>query len=111
VSSSGAQGNNFSNPPAISGDGRFVAYDSAATNLVAGDTNGGEDVFVRDTTTNKTQRVSLSSSGAQATGGDSDTPAISADGRFVAFLSGATNLVAGDTNMSTDTFARGPLHP
>ena len=77
----------------ISADGRFVAFSPTPPNLVAGDTNGFADVFVRDLKTGKTKRVSVDSSGAQA-GGDSRNPSISADGRFVAFESDATNLVA-----------------
>ena len=97
VSSGGAQGNDSSFSPAISADGRFVAFDSVATNLVPGDTNGAADVFVRDRQTGTTRRVSVGPGGVQ--GNDvSVTPAISADGRFVAFESLATNLVPGDTN-------------
>src|SRR2546430_262258 len=82
--------------PAISPDGRFIAFISNATNLVSGDTNGFADVFVRDLKTHRTRRVSVSSAGAQANGA-SYNPSISADGRFVAFYSGATNLVGNDT--------------
>lgn len=84
----------------ISGNGQFVVFRSAATNLVAGDTNGHSDVFVRDIATNLTTRVSVASGGIQATGGDSNNPCISADGRYVAFSSSATNLVAGGTSGS-----------
>ena len=83
--------------PAISADGRFVAFISDATNLVPGDTNGRYDVFVRDRQTGTTRRVSVGPGGVQGNG-DSFDPAISADGRFVAFDSYATNLVPGDTN-------------
>src|SRR5436190_5848928 len=92
VSSAGAQGNDDSFEPAISADGRFVAFSSDATNLVGGDTNGTSDIFVRDRRTHKTRRVSVSSAGAQGNDG-SFSPSISADGRFVAFASDATNLV------------------
>jgi Tol biopolymer transport system component len=78
--------------PAISGDGRFVAFESSATNLVPGDGNGARDVFVRDLAAATTTRVSVSSTGTEGNGGSS-RPAISRDGRFVAFLSSATNLV------------------
>src|SRR5947207_827443 len=105
LSSSGAQGNQGSFSPAISADGRFVAFDSAATNLVGNDTNGSEDVFVRDLKAHKTRRVSLSSAGVQGDG-LSFSPSISADGRFVAFASHATNLVGGDTNGFEDVFVR-----
>jgi Tol biopolymer transport system component len=93
----------------ISADGRFVAFDSHASNLVKGDTNGEFDVFVRDRKTGKTRRVSVASNGRQAKG-SSDAPSVSADGRFVAFVSGASNLVIGDTNGAGDIFMRGPLH-
>ena len=103
MSSAGAQQNGASHDPVISGDGRYVAFRSSATNLVAGDTNGQRDVFVRDRQTGVTSRVSVSSAGGQGSGG-SDDPAISDDGRYVAFQSDATNLVAGDTNAATDVF-------
>lgn len=90
--------------PAISKDGRYVAFDSAATDLVAGDTNSRNDVFVRDRVTKRTTRISVSSQGAQGNGG-SFTPSISGDGRWVAFVSDATNLAAGeDTNNEPDVF-------
>jgi hypothetical protein len=92
--------------PAVSSDGRFVAFQSDAANLVLGDTNGNYDVFVHDRRTRATQRVSVSSTGAEATGSESNAPAISADGRFVAFGSAASNLVADDTNKAADIFVR-----
>ena len=102
----GAQANNHSgvgDDPAISADGRYVAFSSWASNLVAGDTNDTTDVFVRDRATGATTRVSVASDGAQ---GNNQTllPAISADGRFVAFVSLAFNLVSDDTNGFADTF-------
>ncbi|MBF0107016.1 MAG: DUF4215 domain-containing protein, partial [Deltaproteobacteria bacterium] len=87
----------------ISGDGRFVAFRCAATNLVAGDTNASDDIFVRDRTEQKTFRVSVSSAGVQARG-RSLQPVISLDGKFVAFASYASNLVSGDTNGKKDIF-------
>ena len=110
VATGGAQGNGVSAfyGAAISADGRFVGFHSAATNLVAGDTNGSTDVFVRDRETGTTERVSVGAAGAQADG-NSYSPAISADGRFVAFQSDATNLVAGDTNGVTDGGVRDRL--
>jgi Tol biopolymer transport system component len=91
--------------PEISSDGRFVAFDSEAPNLVAGDTNGVRDVFVRDRVAGTTERVSVTNGGAQANG-ESLMGAISSDGRFVAFDSEAPNLVAGDTNRKSDVFVR-----
>src|SRR5437868_2993279 len=108
VDSHGAQDNGHSFDPAISADGRFVAFDSVASNLVAGDTNAVSDVFVRDRKTGKTRRVSVESHGAQGNGA-TFLPAISADGRFVAFDSVASNLVAGDTNGAADVFVRGRM--
>ena len=103
---SGAQANGASatdSAPALSGDGQIVAFASQASNLVAGDTNDAEDVFVYDRAAKTTTRVSVGPGGAQA-GGDSYDPALSADGRYVAFASDAADLVAGDTNHATDVF-------
>ena len=105
VKSNGAQANGESRAPAISPDGRFVAFESDATNLVSGDTNGQTDIFVHDRQTGVTSRVSVDSSGVQ--GNEfSDDASISADGRYVAFESHASNLVAGDTNNGYDIFVR-----
>ena len=104
VATGGAQGNDQSYLPAISADGRFVAFESHANVLVGGDTNGAYDIFVRDRQTGTTERVSVATGGTEATGGNSVAPAISADGRFVAFESAATDLVGGDTNGKTDVF-------
>src|SRR5438445_9017048 len=107
VASGGTEGDDASLGSALSADGRFVAFDSAATDLVAGDTNGVSDVFVHDRQTGTTERVSVASGGAQGngnSGGFFAFPALSAAGRFVAFQSAATNLVAGDTNGTTDVF-------
>ncbi len=105
TNSAGSQSNNNSSDPAISADGRYVAFESLANNLVAGDTNGALDIFLKDTQTGVTTRVSTDSAGAQALG-FSVEPAISADGRYVAFKSDATNLVAGDTNGFRDIFVK-----
>lgn len=105
VDSKGVQGNDYSWAPSISADGNVVAFMSLANNLVAGDTNGARDIFVRNRLTGETRRVSLASDGAQANG-DSWEPAISADGNWVAFSSDATNLVPGDTNGKRDVFVR-----
>jgi len=101
--SAGAQGNGHSFAPSISNDGRLVAFSSNASNLAAGDTNSSDDIFVHDGQSGATARVSVSTAGAEANGG-SVSPALSADGRFVAFLSDASNLVAGDTNGFRDVF-------
>ncbi len=109
VSSGGALGNLGSFSPVISATGRFVAFDSDATNLVTGDGNSDVDVFVRDTCagvtgcTPSTIRVSVNSSNVEGNGLSAD-PFISADGSLVAFHSTATNLVAGDTNATQDVF-------
>ncbi len=89
----------------LSANGRFVAFKSGVANLVAGDTNDREDVFVHDRQTGKTTRVNLGPNGRQAnSGSDSGAPAFSADGRYVAFTSYASNLVRGDTNGTSDIF-------
>jgi Tol biopolymer transport system component len=93
----------------VSGNGRYVAFYSGATNLVPGDTNGVTDVFVRDTWLNVTERVSVAPDGTQANGQNVlsfGAPAISADGRYVAFVSSASNLVPDDTNAALDVFVR-----
>jgi len=105
VSSSGDRGNRSSYSPSISAEGRFVTFSSAATNLVSGDTNADNDIFVRDLLTNTTTLVSVSSNGARANG-FSSLPSISANGRFVLFESDASNLVPGDTSNSNDIFVR-----
>ncbi|WP_207462104.1 PD40 domain-containing protein [Azospirillum sp. SYSU D00513] len=101
----GTQGNADSYAPKISADGRYVVFHSTASNLVAGDTNGADDVFRKDMQTGTIERLSVATDGSQATG-SSQTSAISADGRYVSFFSTATNLVAGDTNASYDIFLR-----
>jgi hypothetical protein len=110
VSSSGTQANAMTNIAAISAHGRFVAFHTFASNLVPGDTNGIADVFVRDRSAGTTERVSVSSSGAQAGNGESAYPTISANGRFVAFHSTANNLVATDSDFSLDAFLRDRLN-
>lgn len=108
VGASGQQGNGESYFPAISADGRWVAFTSAADNLVDGDTNNSDDVFVHDLSTGVTERVSVDSAGAQSQG-NNFSRFISSDGRFVAFESGAGNLVNGDTNSASDIFVRDRL--
>ncbi|RQH25938.1 TolB family protein [Okeania hirsuta] len=101
---------NFSSfNPAISDNGRFITFDSFATNIVAGDTNNTRDVFWHDTLTGITSSISVDAFGNQ---GDfsSFNPSISTDGRFIAFESRATNLVPGDTNNARDIFVRDVLN-
>jgi Tol biopolymer transport system component len=105
VDSSGNEANHVSETVAVSGDGRYVAFGSWASNLVPGDTNGTWDVFVRDRETGVTERASVSTAGGQSDG-ESYRPAISVDGRYVAFESMASNLVPGDTNGTWDVFVR-----
>lgn len=105
LSSTGDQANRGGAGTGISPDGRYVAFESPATNLVPGDTNGAEDVFVRDLRTGTTVRASLASDGTQPNG-DSEIGKLSANGRFVAFRSYASNLVPNDTNGRWDVFVR-----
>ena len=105
VGSGGQQGNGGSEGSSLSADSRFVAFDSEADTLVAGDTNGESDVFVRDRANGTTELVSVNSAGIQGNGG-SGSPSLSADGRFVAFISVATNLDPLDTNPDLDVFVR-----
>jgi Tol biopolymer transport system component len=98
------QANGNSQVPSISADGRYVAFDSYADNLVPGDTNGLSDVFVRDRVTNTTERVNVGPGGREADK-DSGQAVISADGRYVAYESWATGLVGGrDANDAYDVY-------
>jgi Tol biopolymer transport system component len=92
------------NSPAISSNGRYVAWSSFATDIVSGDTNGNFDVFLTDRATGVVTRVSVDSAGTEALDGASFEPTLSDDGMVVAFASEATNLVAGDTNQVRDVF-------
>ena len=103
VAADGTQADNRSKQPSISADGRYIAFVSDATNLVAGDNNGVSDVFVRDMAKGSITRVSVSSAGVEGNGA-SYWPFISADGRYVTFTSEADNLVATDTNGFGDVF-------
>jgi Tol biopolymer transport system component len=103
VDSNGNQGNNLSTASSISYCGRYIAFDSDASNLVPGDTNGISDVFVHDRQTGITERVSIDSFGNEGNG-HSHNPFISPDGRYVTFTSGSSNLVPGDTNGMYDVF-------
>lgn len=105
VSTAGVQGNGACDMAVVSADGRYVAWQSAATNHVASDTNGVADIFYRDTQTNTTTRVSVSTAGVEGNGA-STHPVMSADGRYVGFVSAASTLVTGDTNGVIDVFVR-----
>jgi hypothetical protein len=105
VASGGAQGDGDTYSHSISPDGRYVGIHGFATNLVAGDTNGAQDAFIHDRQTGATERVSVGSGGTQGNAA-SQGSLITPDGRYVLFLSSATNLVAGDTNAETDIFVR-----
>lgn len=111
----GALGNSYSTYPKVSGDGRFVVFGSNASDLVAGDTNGAYDVFVRDLDARTTERVSVTSTDGQIAVGAGngsgslwayDTPQISRDGSLVAFSTDAADVVPGDTNGAYDAFLR-----
>ena len=111
LSSAGAQGDGHSgifSIPRISADGTRIAFDSLATNLVAGDTNANLDVFLHNRSNQTTRRISVRFDGtegnAAALVGD-----LASSGRFVSFFSSSTNLVGGDTNAFNDTFIRGPI--
>jgi Tol biopolymer transport system component len=106
VSSDEGEANDYASGGSISADGRFVAFSSLASNLVSGDTNAHEDVFLRDRLLGTTERVSLTDLELQAVG-SSGSPVVSGDGRFVAFSSSAANLVSDDTN-TTCTFPPAP---
>ncbi|MBL8842682.1 MAG: hypothetical protein JNL90_14270 [Planctomycetes bacterium] len=105
VSTTGKQSNGYSNECAISRDGTVVMFSSYASNLIASDTNGRQDVFVRDLVAGTTGRVSNGNGGVES---DSDALSFSMsdDGQRVVFWSHATNLVSGDTNNAPDVFLR-----
>ena len=108
VSDSGSQGNGDSQPGSISSDGRYVVFQSFASDLVAGDTNDARDVFLHDRQAGTTVRVSVGAAGVQGndSSGTGDGPSISADGSVVSFHSNASNFDAGDTNGFQDIFVR-----
>lgn len=103
VASNGTQGNKASWKVMISDNGRYVTFQSSATNLVKGDTNGREDIFLHDLETKKTTRVSVATDGTQGNNG-SWHPKINADGRYIVFWSAASTLVPNDTNVAEDAF-------
>jgi Tol biopolymer transport system component len=111
VDSNGVQGDQGGAWPSMSADGRFVAFASTATDLVAGDTNGKSDVFLHDRLTGTTIRVDLGPGGVQSSGGKYEAasfPGISRDGRMVGFTGMGDDLVYGDTNGTNDVFVHGP---
>ncbi len=103
VASDGTPANSFNYGPVVSADGRYVAFESYASNLVAGDSNAAPDVFVRDRVAGVTERVSVAADGSQGNARSAQAR-ISADGRYVVFLSDASNLVVGDSNAATDLY-------
>jgi hypothetical protein len=103
VATGGGQSNGASTSPSVSDDGRYIAFASTASNLVAGDTNGVSDIFLRDRQTDTTIRISLATGGGQGNN-NSTTPTISGNGRYISFWSAASNLVEGDTNNVGDIF-------
>jgi len=103
ITSTGEESNGFSRAPSISADGRYISYDSLATNLVENDTNQKGDVFVYDRLNQTTSRASVSSEGEQSNN-FSFNHGISADGQYVSYSSVATNLVTNDTNRVQDVF-------
>ncbi len=105
VSTDGTEANGASSYPSISANGRYVVFESVATNLVANDTNGKKDIFIRDLILDTTTRISVATNSTEGDG-DSTYSFISPDGKKVAFTSGSTNFVSGDTNGVTDIFVR-----
>jgi Tol biopolymer transport system component len=105
----GGQGNGASTTPlgsTVSADGRYVAFVSTASNLVSGDTNGIQDVFLKDVQTGAIIRASTDSAGVEQNASPGNSIALSQDGRYVAFISSATNLVSDDTNGKADAFVK-----
>jgi len=101
--SNGLPADKDSQLPSISGDGQLVAYQSDATNLVPGDSNGKRDVFLFDVLTKRTRRISINSDGVQGNQ-DSQFPAMSQDGKTIVFSSYADNLFSVDFNSTSDIF-------
>ncbi|MCW2282821.1 VCBS repeat-containing protein [Rhodoblastus acidophilus] len=106
TASDGSKGNGGSNGGVFSPDGTKIAFNSSASNLVAGDTNGVTDLFIKDLTTGATTRISTASDGGQANDSTYDPPDFSSDGTKIVFDSDASNLVAGDTNNAPDVFLK-----
>jgi hypothetical protein len=108
LTGSSTAGNGASSNPQINSTGQFVTFESASTNLIAGDVNGLRDIFRRDCSTNSTVCVSAINGSATPGAGfaDSGPAPMSADGRYVVFTSSKTNLISNDTNNSNDVFRR-----
>ncbi len=106
VDNDGHQANNHSFYPSLSADGRYVAFESAASNLVPGDANDEEDIFIHDRKTGRTARIIVDSDGNQVFERGSFSPALSADGRYVAFESAAKTFVPDDKGY-IDVFVHG----
>jgi len=105
VSTAGVLANGPSESPVISADGRYVFFQSLASNMVPGDPDAIRDAYVRDMQIGVTELISISSAGAHAAGASFAT-SISADGRYAVFTSIAGNLVPGDTGSDTDIHVR-----
>lgn len=103
LNTAGGEANALSSRASVSADGRYIAFASDADNLAPADNNGAEDIFVRDTQTGTTIRITINSFGVEADD-QSSRPSISADGRFVAFYSDATNLIANDIEGIRDIY-------
>lgn len=103
VGPAGVQANGPSAAPVVSANGRYVAFDSDASNLVPNDTNGTRDVFLADLEARTVERISVSSVGGEGNG-PSYSPAMSADGARIVYVSEASTLVSGDTNLALDVF-------
>ena len=108
VSTAGTQANHWSGYPDISGDGRYVVFQSLGSTLIPGDTNGVYDIFVRDTQEKTTTRLSVSAVGEQANN-SSEYPEISTDGRYVVFQSNADNLVSDPVPSGSPQIYRAPV--
>jgi Tol biopolymer transport system component len=106
INTNGVSGDGISTDPAISAAGRYVAFTSAADDLVAGDANRAQDVFIRDLQNNATTLASVSTDGIHSGNGDSFSPQISANGRYVLFHSKASNVAAGSFSGTENLFFR-----
>ena len=105
LNNAGLEGSGASEAPAVTADGQIIAFQSAASDLVAGDTNAKRDILLRDLTAGQTELISVTSAGLQVDG-DSMTPAISADGNLVAFASIGSGFAANDINATWDVVLR-----